>query len=56
MADKLKKSPDICQNRVLKLIDFRPVYTVPDSRSHDIEFGQFAVIFILTTFSLINYC
>ena len=30
--------------------------TVPDSRSHDIEFGQFAVIFILTTFSLISCC
>ena len=27
------------------------LYTVPDSRSHDIEFGQFAVIFTLTTFS-----
>ena len=27
-----------------------PVYTVPDSLGHDIEFGYFAVIFTLTTF------
>ena len=33
-----------------------PVYTVPDSRSHDIEFGQFEVIFTLTTFSMISCC
>ena len=31
-----------------------PAYTVPDSRSHDIEFGHFAVIFTLTTFSMIS--
>ena len=29
-----------------------PVYTVPDSLGHDIEFVQFAVIFTLTTFSI----
>ncbi len=30
-----------------------PVYTVPDSHSDDIEFGQFEVIFTLATFSMI---
>ena len=29
-----------------------PVYTVPDSRSHDIEFGQFAVIYLLSSLFL----
>ena len=33
-----------------------PVYMVPDSCGHDIEFGQFAVIFILTIFSMISCC
>ena len=33
-----------------------PIYTVPDSCGHDIEFGQFTVIVTLTTFSMIrNY-
>ena len=31
-------------------VDLDPVYTVPDSVGHDIEFGWFAVIFTLTTF------
>ena len=31
--------------RVLK----DPLYTVPDSLGHDIQFGKFAVIFILNT-------
>ena len=30
-----------------------PVYTATDSCRHDIEFGQFAVIFTLTIFSMI---
>ena len=32
-----------------------PVYTVPDPHGHDIEFGQFAVIFIPTPFSMISF-
>ena len=28
---------------------------VADSHSHDIEFGQFEVIFSLTTFSMISF-
>ena len=27
-----------------------------DSRSHDIEFGQLAIIFTLTTFTMISCC
>ena len=30
------------------------VYTVPDLDNHDIEFGQFEVIFTLATFSMIS--
>ena len=44
-------------NKVTHLIYcLDPVYTVPDSRSHDIEFGQFEVIFTLTAFSMISCC
>ena len=33
------------QNAInIPVTDLDPVYTVPDSRSHDIEFGQFAVL------------
>ncbi len=35
-------------------VELDPVYTVPDSHSHDIEFGQFEVIFTLATFSMIS--
>ena len=40
---------------LLELIMSDPVYTVPDSCGHDIEFSQFAVIFTLTTFSMISF-
>ena len=30
-----------------------PVYMVPDSSSHDIDFGEFAVIFTLAIFPMI---
>ena len=36
-----------------------PVYTVPDTYGHDIDFGQFAVIFIPTIFLrlvVIEFC
>ena len=33
--------------------DLDPVYTVQDSCGHKIKFGQFAVIFIPTIFSMI---
>ena len=31
-----------------------PVYSVPDSRSHDNEFGEFKVTFTPTTVSMIG--
>ena len=34
---------------------YDPVHTVPDSCGHDIEFGQFTVIFSLTTFFMISF-
>ncbi len=38
----------------VEILVLDPVYTVPDSHSHDIEFGQFEVIFTLATFSMIS--
>ena len=46
----------ISGTRIPNRLYLDPVYTVPDSRSHDIDFDQFAVIFTLTTFSLIICC
>ena len=38
----------------LKSCMLDPVYTVPDSHSHENDFGEFQVIFTLTTFSMIS--
>ena len=38
-----------------KSLGTRLVYTVPDPCGHDIEFGQFTVIFALITFSMISF-
>ena len=43
-------------NHVLMNTELDPVYTIPDSRSHDIKFGQFANIYTFTAFSLISCC
>ena len=33
-----------------------PRYTVPNSRGHGMEFGQFSILLPLATFSLISCC
>ena len=37
-----------------KLGNLDPVYTVPDSRSHDNDLREFKVIFTPTTFTMIS--
>ena len=41
---------------VISTVYLDSVYTVPDSRGHGIEFGQFVILLTLANFSLISCC
>ena len=40
----------------LRYVPSDQVYTVPNPHGHHIDFGQFAVLFTLTTLSMISFC